>query len=118
MDYSGRMLKLWLRLRAAIPLRDLMDRTENLRDLAQAVQLVAVWSIQAVHTRDPVYVGPIVVADVMLAGFMFASAEWYAARVAQYIESSVCAPEMPEFSWGPAMKMVREWCDSVAATDA
>ena len=115
-NYAKTMVKLWLRVRVTLPLQELRDRTEDLKDLAKSTQLAAIWSLQAVYKKDPVYTGPVNAADVMLSGFQHASMR-YSSYVAKYVDTSMGDADMAEFSWGPSMAMIRQWCDDVPAVD-
>ena len=115
-DYARHMVKLWLKVRATTSLAELQERTEDLRDLAHATQSAAIWSLQAVHKTDPVYVGPVGAADIMMSGFTFAS-ERYSTALAKHVDESMGALECGPFSWGPSMAMLRKWCDGVQAVD-
>ena len=84
----------------------------QLQEKAKLVQNAAMWTMQAEFRADPVFVGPIVAADIIVAGFKFASGRF--CRMTQAIADGESASfKFEKFSWGRAVEAFAAWAATV-----
>ena len=65
-QYVQRMTVLWIRVKATVKSAIYKSFVEKLRGIARRVELAAKWTVQRAFPNYPVFVGPLVCADIML----------------------------------------------------
>ena len=109
-DYMQNMIQCWLQISAVIDTEDLAADMKKLQQTAKKVGLAAMWAVQQENPSTPVWVGPLVPADVMLAGFR-AGAKSYKTMINNL--ASTESLDLQDFSWGPEVDLMEEWAKSV-----
>ena len=110
--YVLRMVVLFIRVRAAVPQVRFNPFVVKLRAVARRVEDAAKWSAQRAFPEYPVFVGPIVAADIMLAGFGFAEKRYHhqVSRVMQDLQEP---RDESILDFGPVVRAFDEWARAV-----
>ena len=112
-EYLREMLACWLRIRTMIEPDEFSREIQALHRTAKAVGVAAMWRVQREHRRVPILLGPVVPADIMLAGFRSACSAF---KVAVHnISTGKVADELevPDFDWGDRVESFRQWASTV-----
>ena len=109
--FTHKMIELYLRVYATVKPEDWAALIKDLQQKARAVQQAALWTMQAEFPADPVFVGPIVAADIVAAGLRFADARFRA--LAQASADGDNSFSCGAFSWGSAVDTFARWASSV-----
>ena len=111
--YMQNMIQCWLQISAVVDTDDLARDMKLLQKKAKAVGLASMWAVQHENPVTPVWVGPLVPADVMLAGFR-TGAKMYKTLVHNMnVASEDEMVDFGDFSWGSAVDRMDEWAKSV-----
>ena len=92
---------------------ELSREVKALHRTAKSVGLASMWRVQREHRHVPVLVGPLVPADIMLAGFRAGCAGFKVLVHNVNADSVSDVLEMPEFQWGDHVETLREWASHV-----
>ena len=111
-DFTHEILPLYLRVLATVKPNDWSALLQTLQRQAKVVERAALWSMQALFPSDPVFVGPIVAADVIAAGFVAAD-ERFKRLVQSLGDESAGSFKLPEFTWGPGVEKMVQWAKTV-----
>ena len=111
-DYLHQMIKAWLRIRATVEPEAFNSHLTELQNMAKNVSKAAMWAVQQ-KNDEPVLVGPIVAADVMLSGFTAAASTRFSAMVHNAHEEKENCTEIPVFSWGAHVNTLAEWAERI-----
>ena len=111
--YVMEMAVLFVRVRAAV-LGDahINPFMQKLRDVAKRVQDAAKWAVQRAFPDHPVFVGPLVAADIMLAGFKYAEARYHH-QVSRAMGANSDTRDLSHLYWGPAVEQLSQWARTV-----
>ena len=112
-EYLRKMISCWLRMRTVIDADELSREVKALHRTAKSIGLASMWRVQREHRRIPILVGPLVPADIMLAGFRHACAGFRVLVHNISVESEDEMKSVPEFQWGEHVEMAREWASHV-----
>ena len=113
LEYLRKMISCWLRMRTTIDSDELSKEVKALHHTAKSIGLASMWRVQREHRRVPVLVGPLVPADIMLAGFRSACAGFKVLVNNVNAESEDDIQDLPEFAWGDHIETVRDWASRV-----
>ena len=112
-EYLRKMLSCWLRIRTVIEPDALEREIKALHRTAKSVGIASMWRIQRAHRRLPILVGPLVPADIMLAGFR-AACEGFKVMLHNVNTDKIADTlEVPDFQWGTKVEVFREWASKV-----
>ena len=111
-SYVDRMAVLWVRLKAAVEPAFFETFVTKLQGIAQRIEHAARWELQAAFPKYPVFVGPLVCADVMLAGFV-AAEERYHREVARVMQNSQEARDRSYVTVSPVLVRLDKWAKTV-----
>ena len=112
-NYMQSMIQCWLQISAVIDTDDLTEDMKKLQKTAKKVGLASMWAVQSEHPTTPVWIGPLVPADVMLAGFR-SGAKVYKTLVHNInVASDDDVIDTGEFTWGKEVDALDEWAKSV-----
>ena len=111
--YVREMITNWLRISAVIDTEDLMSEVGSLQRKAKLVSSASMWTVQRKHPTVPIWAGPLVPADVMLAGFRAAARSYQTLLNNVHAESESDKVDMDEFSWGQEVESLYEWAQTV-----
>ena len=110
--YVQKMAVLWIRVKAAVKTSAFNAFVKKLRVIAKLVERAARWTVQKEFPEYPVFIGPLVCADIMLAGFTFAE-ERYHHQVGRVMQNSQEARNLEPVSVGPVIGRLEQWAKSV-----
>ena len=99
------MISCWLRIRTVIDNDGLSREIKVLHHTAKSVGMASMWRVQWEHKRIPILVGPLVPADIMLAGFRSACAGFRVLVNNLNAESEDEKHLVPEFQWGEEVEV-------------
>ena len=108
----ARMVVLVIRVKASIPDGTFNPFVVKLRSVARRVEDAAKWTMQRTFSDYPVFIGPIVAADIMLAGFQFAE-QRYHHQVSRVMQNSKEARDLSLVDYGPVVRLFDDWARSV-----
>ena len=108
--YVKQALRAYVRVRATISAHEFKAHMKELAIMARTVATAARWAVQGRFPRDPIFVGPIVEADVVLAALRYAD-DRFTTIVSKTLSNAT--PDLEEFSWGPTVKAFYAWSQSV-----
>ena len=111
-SYVERMAVLWVRLKAVVEPARFETFVKKLQGIARRVEHAARWEVQAAFPTYPVFVGPLVCADVMLAGFV-AAEERYHRQVARVMENSQKDRDNSQVKVSPVLDRLDKWAKTV-----
>ena len=111
-SYLRSMIKAWLRVRATVESDAFNEHVGELQAMAKKVSKAAMWAIQRGH-NEPILLGPIVAADVMLAGFTAAASARFSTLVHNSHKEKENFATMPAFSWGERIEKLAEWASRI-----
>ena len=111
-QYVQRMSVLWVRLKAAVKKPLFAEFVEKLRAIALRVEQATRWTVQKAFPKYPVFVGPLVCADIMLAGFQLAGAR-YDHQVGRVMQNSQEERIESAVQVGPAIERLDKWAKTV-----
>ena len=107
------MVQCWLQISAVVDTDDITLEMKKLQKIAKAVGLASMLAVQHANPATPLWVGPLVPADVMLAGFR-AGARSYKTLVNNInVASNDDIVDMGKFSWVQEIDLMDEWVKSV-----
>ena len=86
----------------------------KLRGIARRVEQAAKWTLQKKAFQYPVFVGPLVRADVMLAGFLFAD-QRYEHQLGRVMQNSGEERDESPIKVGPVLERIDRWAKTVKA---
>lgn len=112
-NYTHDMTRLYLRILATVTPEDWASLVQSLQRQAKSVQRAAMWAMQKEFVSDQVFVGPIVAADVMAAGFEAADAR-FKAMIRAVSDNSEDELDLGEFSWGEGVENFTTWAKTVS----
>ena len=112
-EYLRDMIGCWLRIRTTIDADELSREVKARHRTAKSVGLASMWRVQRAHRKVPILVGPLVPADIMLAGFRAGCAGFKVLVNNVNAESDSDIQYVPEFQWGDNVEVVREWASHV-----
>ena len=110
--YTQRMAVLWVRVKAAVPEAVFAKFVSELRGISSRVEQAARWTVQKAFSQYPVFVGPLVCADVMLAGFSYAEARYHH-QVARVMQNTQEDRDTSNINVGPVIACLDKWARSV-----
>ena len=110
-EFTHDMLKKYLAVRATVKTAQWAPLMQELQCKAKLVQKAALWAMQSEFMADPVFVGPIVAADIIAAGLKSAEARF--SRVAQALADGNDDFQFGEFSWGAEVQSFVTWAKTV-----
>ena len=112
--FAHEMMRLWLRVAATVKKSDWMGHMQELQRKAKLVASAAKWAMQKEFPGDPVFVGPVVAADIVASGLIAADIRFR--RMVQFVSANADDGErkLPGFSWGEAVDTFVEWANGVA----
>ena len=112
-QYAQRMAVLWIRVKAAVKPAIFKTFVTKLRGIARRVEQAAKWTLQKAF-QYPVFVGPLVCADIMLAGFLFAD-QRYEHQLGRVMQNSGEARDESPIKVGPVLDRMDRWAKTVKA---
>ena len=112
-EYMREMITNWLRISAVIDTEDLLTEVSKLQKTAKLVSNASMWTVQREHPSIPIWAGPLVPADIMLAAFRVAAKPYQTLLNNAHAESESDQLELEEFSWGEEVFAMHEWAKSV-----
>ena len=107
-QYMQRMVVLWVRVKAAVKPAIFKSFVDKLRGIARRVELAAKWTVQKAFPNYPVFVGPLVCADIMLAGFQMADVR-YEHQLGRVMQNSGEPRNEKSISVGPVLERIDKW---------
>ena len=110
--YVQRMAVLWVRVKAAVEPAMFETFVRKLQEIARRVENAARWTVQKAFPAYPVFVGPLVCADVMLAGFA-AAEERYHHQVGRVMQNSQEARDRSHVTVSPVLQRLDKWAKTV-----
>ena len=110
--YVQRMAVLWVRVKSAVPQAIFDKFMSDLRATAGKIEQAARWTVQKTFPQYPVFVGPLVCADIMLAGFLFAEARYHH-QVGRVMQNTQDARDLSDISMGPVIARLVRWASTV-----
>ena len=110
--YMLRMVVLFVRVKAAVPKVLFNPFVVKLRAVARRVEDAAKWTLQKAFPEYPVFSGPVVVADIMLAGFGFAERRYHH-QVSRAMENLQEPRDESLLDFGPVVRSFDDWARSV-----
>ena len=113
-QYVQRMSVLWIRVKAAVKPAIFETFVTKLRGIAQRVEQAAKWTLQKAFPNYPVFVGPLVCADIMLAGFLFAD-QRYEHQLGRVMQNSGEDRDESPIKVGPVLDRMDRWAKTVKA---
>lgn len=111
-QYVQRMVVLWVRVKAAVKSAIFESFVSKLRGIAGRVELAAKWTVQKAFPNYPVFVGPLVCADIMLAGFQMADVR-YEHQLGRVMQNSGEPRNEKPISVGPVLERFDKWAKTV-----
>ena len=110
--FARDMITKYLRIYATVKPEVWAEQVQRLHRYAKVVQKAAVWAMQAEFVADPIFVGPIVAADIVAAGFN-AAEKRYQLLVQAINDGEDGDVDLGIFSWGTAVEKFVEWAKTV-----
>ena len=112
-EFMKQMIDCWVRISAVIDTEDLLTEIQYLQKTAKSVAVAATWSVQQQNPSIPIWCGPLVPADIMLAGFRAAAKSYQIMLNNVNAELETDKIEQEEVSWGGEVDALHEWAKSV-----
>ena len=110
-NYIHAMLKKYLAVRVTVDASRWATLLHELQRKAKLVQKAALWAMQAEFMADPVFVGPIVAADIIAAGLT--AAERRFTLMTHALADGDEGFKFGEFSWGTEVEGFVAWAKTV-----
>ena len=110
--YTMKMAVLFIRVKAAVLELQLNPFIVKLRAAAKRIEDAAKWTVQRVFPDHAVYVGPLVAADIMLAGFKYAEARYHH-QVARAMGEIDDTRDVSQPDFGPVVRQLDDWARSI-----
>ena len=111
--YAQHMSVLWVRVKASVSAAIFNKFMRELRELALTIEQAARWTLQRAFSGFPVFVGPLVCADIMVAGFRYAEAR-YDHQIGRVMQDTQEPRNEEDISVGPVLSQLAAWAKSVA----
>ena len=111
--YLQNMIQGWLQISAVLDTEDMAEDMKRLQKAAKKVGLASMWAVQHENPTVQIWAGPLVPADIMLAGFR-SGAKAYRTMVHNLSATSGGESVVgDEFSWGADIKAMEDWAHTV-----
>ena len=110
--YVQKMVVLWVRVKAAVSTEQFDAFFNTLCAVANRVENAARWAVQRTFQSYPVFVGPLVAADIIVAGFKAAESR-YDHQVGRVMQNSMEAKNVKDLSVGPVIERLDKWAKTV-----
>ena len=111
--YVQKMVVLWVRVKAAVLSEQFDSFVKTLTAVAKRVENASRWALQEVFPTYPVFVGPLVAADIMMAGFSAAESR-YVHQVGRIMQNSQEAKDRTDVKVGPVIERLDKWAKTVS----
>ena len=107
------MIQGWLQISAVLDTEDMAEDIKLLQKAVKKIGLASMWAVQRKNPTVQIWEGPLVPADIMMAGFR-SGAKSYKTMVHNLSAASGDeAVEGGEFSWGVDIKAMEDWAHTV-----